>query len=662
MNPVSVVGLGAMGSRVARRLLGAGYPVKVWNRSPASAAALADLGAVAVPSPAEAAAQAEMLITMVAGPEALRAVTEGHGGVAAGAHRSLTVIEMSTAGPAAAARLAAVLPAGTGLLDAPVLGSLAEAEAGSLTIFAGGPTAEVEKARPLLSVLGTVIHAGPPGCGAATKLMTNMALFCTLATLGEAIAFGRALGLSPQVLADVLAVTPLAGQAARRRQAIEAGTYPRRFALSLARKDADLISEAAAAAGAELRLAGSARAWLADAEAAGWGSHDYTAMLAAIAGPTHPAQHRPVGGAARQLRRYDGLIIDLDGVIWLGSQPVGGAAEAVARLRASRRIVFLTNDPQATRQEQAARLVEMGIPATASDVVTSGYAAARYLAARRDVLGRAALVCGPPALREELKRAGIHPVPRGRARQAGLVIVAGHERFSYAELRAAVTAVSAGAQLFATGRDPVVPSSDGPLPATGAVLAAVETAAGVTATVLGKPEPYIFGVARRALAGCQQVAMVGDNLASDIAGARRAGLDAILVLTGTTAEEDLSRSAVQPDRVFPSLAALETELSRLRHRPDGNREATPPRPRDAAAELSRESSHVLACPFRGGLRYAFDPSGNPGWHVEQHHVPVRLSQSAQRGPGRHCLRWDRPGGAARRYLRSRRPGHDHGRS
>jgi 3-hydroxyisobutyrate dehydrogenase len=118
---------------------------------------------------------------------------------------------MSTAGPAAATRLAAVLPAGTGLLDAPVLGSLTEAEAGSLTIFVGGPATELDKARPALSVLGTVIHAGPPGCGAAAKLVANMALFCTLAALGEATAFGRALGLSPQVLAGVLAATPLAG-------------------------------------------------------------------------------------------------------------------------------------------------------------------------------------------------------------------------------------------------------------------------------------------------------------------------------------------------------------------------------------------------------------------------------------------------------------------
>jgi 3-hydroxyisobutyrate dehydrogenase len=560
MNAVAVAGLGAMGRRMAARLLDAGHAVTVWNRSPAAAAALSRLGATVAATPAEAAAGAQTLITMVSGPGALRAVTEGATGVAAGAHRSLTVIEMSTVGPDAVARLADALPAGTGLLDAPVLGSLREAEAGTLTIFAGGPAAGVDRASSLLSVLGTVIAAGPLGSGAAAKLTANMALFSTVAALGEAIALGRALGLRPDVLADVLAVTPLADQAARRRPAIDAGDYPRRFALSLARKDADLIGQAARSAGAGLRLAEAARGWLADAEAAGWGEHDYTAVLAAILGaghPRNPARDAP----ARGPRRYDGLILDLDGVVWLGSEPIPGAAEAIARLRGrGTRVVFLTNDPGESRARQAARLAAAGIPATADDVITSGYAMARYLASCPDLDGRPALVCGPPALRKEIARAGIRPVSRDRGGQAEMVIVAAHEGFGYAELRAAIRAVAGGAALFATGRDPVVPTSEGPLPATGAVLAAVEAATGVTATVIGKPHPFVFGIARHALPGCEHIAMVGDNLAADIAGARHAGLEAILVLTGATAERDLGRSPVQPDRVLPSLAALGTEL------------------------------------------------------------------------------------------------------
>lgn len=564
MKPVAVVGLGAMGGRLAARLLDAGHPVTVWNRSPGAAAALASRGATVAATPAAAAAGVQTLITMVSDPQALRAVTEGASGVAAGAHRTLTVIEMSTVGPDAVTRLADALPAGTGLLDAPVLGSVREAEAGSLTIFAGGPAAELDRARPLLSVLGTVIATGPLGSGAAAKLMANLALFSTVAALGEAIALGRALGLRPDSVADVLAVTPLAEQAARRRPAIDAGDYPRRFALSLARKDAGLIDQAARSAGADLRLAEAARGWLAEAEAAGWGEHDYTAVLAAILGPRRPpdaARDPARDGAARRPRRYDGLILDLDGVIWLGSEPIAGAAEAVARLRGhGTRVVFLTNDPGESRARQAARLAASGIPATADEVVTSGHAMARYLAACPELDGRPALVCGPPALGEEIARAGIAAVPLDRPGQAGMVIVAGHEGFGYAELRAAIRAIAGGAALFATGRDPIVPTGDGPLPATGAVLAAVEAATGVTATVIGKPHPFIFGIARDALPGCEHIAMVGDNLAADIAGARGAGLEAILVLTGATAEPDLGRSPVQPDRVLPSLAALGAEL------------------------------------------------------------------------------------------------------
>lgn len=166
---IAVVGLGAMGSRIAARLLDAGHEVTVWNRSPGNVAALVSRGAVAAESPAAAAGRAKVLITMVSDPKALRSVTEGPEAIGAGAHPALTVAEMSTVGPAAVARLASALPPGTGLLDAPVLGSLAEAEAGSLVIFAGGPAELVERLTPLLSVLGYVVPVGSLGSGGDGK-------------------------------------------------------------------------------------------------------------------------------------------------------------------------------------------------------------------------------------------------------------------------------------------------------------------------------------------------------------------------------------------------------------------------------------------------------------------------------------------------------------
>jgi 3-hydroxyisobutyrate dehydrogenase-like beta-hydroxyacid dehydrogenase len=283
MAKVAVIGLGAMGSRMARRLLDAGHELIVWNRTAEKAAPLVELGATPAASPADAARRGEAVITMLASPQALEAVTDGPDGIAAGADELGTVIEMSTVGPAAVARLRSALPPETGLIDAPVLGSLSEVEAGELEIFVGGPGSLYERWVPLLSVLGSPMHAGSLGSGAAAKLVANTTLLGVLGVLGEAIALGRGLGLSQKTTFEVLGATPLAAHAERRRPAIESGTYePPRFTLALARKDADVILAAADEAGVELRLVSAVRAWYADAEEAGLDGKDYAAVLAHI--------------------------------------------------------------------------------------------------------------------------------------------------------------------------------------------------------------------------------------------------------------------------------------------------------------------------------------------------------------------------------------------
>ncbi|GAA1980294.1 hypothetical protein GCM10009738_68550 [Kitasatospora viridis] len=291
MKRVAVIGLGAMGAPIARRLLGHGCEVTVWNRSPQRAVALREAGAVVAESAADAVRGAEAVIVMVTDPPALLAVTEGEHGIAAGIGPGAVVIQMSTVSPAAVARLADALPAGTGLLDAPVLGSVAEAASGALRILVGGPPVLAERCLPLLSQLGSPLHVGELGAGTAAKLVANNALFGVLGVLGESLALGGALGLSWEVLHKVLAVTPLAAQAARRRPAIEADEYPARFALALARKDADLVAEVAGEVGAVgaaddggpgLGLTAAARDWLRDAERAGRADQDYSAVLAHI--------------------------------------------------------------------------------------------------------------------------------------------------------------------------------------------------------------------------------------------------------------------------------------------------------------------------------------------------------------------------------------------
>jgi 3-hydroxyisobutyrate dehydrogenase-like beta-hydroxyacid dehydrogenase len=257
---VAVLGLGAMGSRIARRLLDAGHEVVVWNRTLEKAEGFPRVAA----SPAEAAAEADATITMLANGEALREVTQEL--------EPRLLIEMSTVGPDVVHELAERMP----LIDAPVLGSRSEAESGTLHIFVGATPEQYAQWSPLLlSALGTTHHVGPLGAGASAKLVANSTLFGAIGVLGEALRLADRLGLSRDAAFEVLAATPIAAQAERRRPAVEAGDYPPRFTLSLARKDADLVGAAAP----ELRIAHAARSWLADADDAGWGDRDYSAVL-----------------------------------------------------------------------------------------------------------------------------------------------------------------------------------------------------------------------------------------------------------------------------------------------------------------------------------------------------------------------------------------------
>ena len=282
MAVIGVIGLGAMGERFARRIVDAGHETIVWNRTPENAAELVGAGAVQGISPADVAVRAEAVLTIVSDPAALEAVTDGPAGIAAGADGSTTVIEMSTVGPAAIARLREALPAETGLLDAPVLGSLTEAEEGTLHLFVGGPEELADRWTSALSALGSPIHVGPLGSGAAAKLVANATLVGTMTLLGETLALADALDVPREVAFRVLSWTPLAAQAERRREPLTTGDFPRRFDLALAAKDARLILEAARDAGVDVRVLEAAEAWFAVAEASGLGDRDYSEVLNTI--------------------------------------------------------------------------------------------------------------------------------------------------------------------------------------------------------------------------------------------------------------------------------------------------------------------------------------------------------------------------------------------
>jgi glycerol-1-phosphatase len=253
---------------------------------------------------------------------------------------------------------------------------------------------------------------------------------------------------------------------------------------------------------------------------------------------------------------FDGLIVDLDGVVWIGGTAVPGSAEALSELRARGvALVFLTNNPVGSRTQYAARLTRIGIETTEAQIITSGSALATLVHDREGV-GKTAFVIGSPSLKAELERVGCRLLDGTAGREAEVVAVGGHPGFNYDELRIATQAVHRGANLYGAGRDATFPMPDGPWPATGAILAAVETATGSRASLVGKPEPFIFEIARSLLAHCRNVAIVGDHLDADIAGGKRAGLTTILVLTGTTSRADLEAAQTKPDLVVEDLARL----------------------------------------------------------------------------------------------------------
>jgi glycerol-1-phosphatase len=253
---------------------------------------------------------------------------------------------------------------------------------------------------------------------------------------------------------------------------------------------------------------------------------------------------------------FDGFLVDLDGVVWVGRELVPGSADALRQLLgAGKEIAFVTNNPVRAPVTYAERLREAGVPVGDERVVTAGVVTAR-LAAERAAAGSTAFVIGAPAFHETAAAAGLALLEGEAGREADTVLVSGHRGFGYEELLTATLALQRGAALFATSRDPTLPMPDGAWPGTGSILAAVETASGARAEIGGKPERHLFEQARALIGDGARVAMVGDRIASDIEGGRRAGLETILVLSGASSREEAERAEPQPDCVLEDLAGL----------------------------------------------------------------------------------------------------------
>lgn len=238
-------------------------------------------------------------------------------------------------------------------------------------------------------------------------------------------------------------------------------------------------------------------------------------------------------------------VLDLDGVIWIGDEPIPGAAAAVAELQRRDEVVFVTNMSRLVLADQEAKLARHGIEAT-GQVVTSATAAGRLV-----VAGERVLVVGGPGINEAVEARGGVVVTDPRD-HVDAVIVGFDPGFDFAILRDATTAIHAGARLIGTNHDPTYPMPDGLWPGGGAIVAAVAVAGGVAPVIAGKPGGAVVDEVRERL-GPHGI-VVGDRPDTDGAFARALGYDFALVLSGVTGRNDVHDPA--PDTISESLAVL----------------------------------------------------------------------------------------------------------
>jgi 4-nitrophenyl phosphatase len=257
-----------------------------------------------------------------------------------------------------------------------------------------------------------------------------------------------------------------------------------------------------------------------------------------------------------RLERLDGLVSDMDGVLYRGDEPIPGAADAVARwIALGKRIVFCTNNSHYTVSEYVAKLERLGISADRESVVSSAVVLEEVLRGR-GAAGRKAMAVGGRGLRAGLEGAGLVVDDGASPGRVDFVVVGWDDGFDYGKMRRACLAVRAGAHLIATNSDATFPAPDGLWPGAGAILASIEVSGGRRAEILGKPRAPMMDAAARRLAGCRRIGIVGDRADTDLAGGLSRGWTTILVTSGVTTAEEAADLDPRPDVILGSLAEL----------------------------------------------------------------------------------------------------------
>ena len=254
------------------------------------------------------------------------------------------------------------------------------------------------------------------------------------------------------------------------------------------------------------------------------------------------------------------LILDMDGVLWRGETPMPGLPEFFATLRRlGIGFVLATNNATKTAVMYTAKLARFGVDVPPEQILTSAEATATHMAGQYPP-NTPIYVVGDKGLHEALAAHGFRAITPADVRAgatAAFVVVGFTPHATYEDLAMGSLLVHRGTRFIGTNPDPSYPSELGPLPGAGALLAVISTATGVEPLLIGKPGPIVFQEAVKRLGGDpSNVAMVGDRLSTDIAGAKGVGLRAILVLSGISTRDEATTGPIQPDYIFDDITAV----------------------------------------------------------------------------------------------------------
>ncbi len=294
MNKITFIGLGLMGSQMASRLAQAGYQLTVWNRTASKSEAFKALGASIAPSLSDSVDDADLIITMLSDPDALDSVLFGPSGIANHIPKKTIYIDMSTTGPLywdkVCMELVSLGLPKANIVDGPVLGSVPQAQSGTLDIFVGGDPETFERIQEVFKILGNATYVGMHSSAASLKLVINSCLVSLQCIFGEALCLGDLFNLETKTVLDALEKSSLEPIVRKKRANIESQDFTARFTVGNALKDCELIAEASTVNGIDLKVIQAAKEYFYNASQGELVNQDYSAVTKEIRSQATPSK------------------------------------------------------------------------------------------------------------------------------------------------------------------------------------------------------------------------------------------------------------------------------------------------------------------------------------------------------------------------------------